>query len=255
MKRYVRALLPMWLYRRLAWLYAYALAWREGPAFLGMMAFGAGERTHRFRSLAHPFTFRLTAEDKHIVLVNLIKGEVLEGPLPTDARFIVDAGGYIGDSAVLFLSRYPRATCLVLEPGLAHAWAARNLAPYGARAILRHAALMGAAGVFRVTEAETGTQVMPATVGEVAVMTMPEVLRLSPTGRIDLLKIDIEGAEVELFKGPCDWLAAVDCLTIELHGEVAYAEIPPKLAAAGFALSRHGSLTVAHRAGAAPNPR
>jgi hypothetical protein len=110
MKRFVRALLPMWLYRRLAWLYAYALAWREGPAFLGMMAFGAGERTHRFRSLAHPFTFRLTAEDKHIVLVNLIKGEVLAGPLPTDARFIEDARGYIGDSAELFLSRSPRAT-------------------------------------------------------------------------------------------------------------------------------------------------
>ena len=247
MKRYVRALLPMWLYRRLARLYAYALAWREGPAFLWTMACGAGERTHRFRSLEQPFTFRLTAEDKHVVFGNLIKGEVLEGPLPADARFIVDAGGYIGDSAALFLSRYPRATCLVLEPGQAHAWAARNLAPYGARAILRRAALMGAAGAFRVTEAETGSQVVPATVGEVAVVTMPEVLGLSPTGRIDLLKIDIEGAEVELFKGPCAWLAAVDCLTIELHGEAAYAEIPPKLAAAGFALSRHGSLTVAVR--------
>ncbi len=247
MKRFVRALLPMWLYRRLARLYAYALAWREGPAFLWSMAYGAGERTHSFRSLEQPFTFRLTAEDKHVVFGNLIKGEVLEGPLPADARFIVDAGGYIGDSAALFLSRYPRATCLVLEPGQAHAWAARNLAPYGSRAILRRAALMGSAGAFRMTEAETGSQVVPTTVGEVAVVTMTEVLGLSPTGRIDLLKIDIEGAEVELFKGPCAWLASVDCLTIELHGEVAYAEIPPKLAAAGFCLSRHGSLTVAVR--------
>lgn len=255
MKRFVRALVPMWLYRRLARLYAYALAWREGPAFLWTMACGTGERTHRFRSLAHPFTFRLTPEDKHVVFANLIKGEVLAGPLPTDARFIVDAGGYIGDSPALFLSRYPRATCLVLEPGQAYAWAARNLAPYGPRAILRQAALMGAPGAFRVSEAETGTQVVPTTVGEVAVMTMPEVLRLSPTGRIDLFKIDIEGAEVGLFKGSCDWLTAVDCLTIELHGEAAYAEIPPKLAAAGFVLSRHGSLTVAHRAGDAPSPR
>ncbi len=247
MKRFVRALLPMRLYRRLARLYAYALAWREGPAFLWTMARGRGEWTHRFRALEHPFTFRLTAEDRNVVFGNLIKGEVLAGPLPADARFIVDAGGYIGDSAALFLSRYPRAHCLVLEPGHAHTWAARNLAPYGERAILRRAALMGSAGAFRVAEAETGTQVMPATVGEVAVMTMPEVLRLSPTGRIDLFKIDIEGAEVDLFRGPCDWLGAVDCLTIELHGEVAYAEIPPKLAAAGFALSRHGSLTVARR--------
>ena len=247
MKTFVRAVLPMALYRRLARLYAFALAWREGPAFLWTMAFAAGERTHRFRALAHPFTFRLTAEDKHVVFGNLIKGEVLAGPLPADARFIVDAGGYIGDSAALFLSRYPRATCLVLEPGQAHAWAARNLAAYGDRAILRQAALMGGAGSFRVAEAETGSQVVPAAAGEVAVWTMAEVLRLSPSGRIDILKIDIEGAEVGLFQGPCDWLGAVECLTIELHGEVAYAEIPPKLVAAGFALSRHGSLTVARR--------
>jgi FkbM family methyltransferase len=165
--------------------------------------------------------------------------------LPAEARFIVDAGAYIGDSAALFLSRYPQAQCLVLEPGQAHAWAERNLAPYGQRAILRKAALMGAAGSFRMLEADTGTQVIPASVGSVEVMTIPDMLALSPTGRIDVLKIDIEGAELELFRGPCDWLRAVGCVSIELHGEAAKVEIPRTLIAAGFKLSQHGSLTVA----------
>jgi hypothetical protein len=104
---------------------------------------------------------------------------------------------------------------------------------------------MGAAGSFRMLEADTGTQVIPASVGSVEVMTIPDMLALSPTGRIDVLKIDIEGAELELFRGPCDWLRAVGCVSIELHGEAAKVEIPRTLIAAGFKLSQHGSLTVA----------
>ena len=64
---------------------------------------------------------------------------------------------------------------------------------------------------------------------------------------IDILKIDIEGAEVDLFKGAGDWLNSVDCISIELHGDEAKREIPATLIAAGFELSRHGSLTVAVR--------
>src|SRR5215204_1702024 len=35
--------------------------------------------------------------------------------------------------------------------------------------------------------------------------------------RIDLLKVDVEGAEVELFKGNLEWLRAVSCIAIEFH--------------------------------------
>jgi FkbM family methyltransferase len=247
MKRFARALLPMGLYRRLARLHAYACAWREGPVFLGKMACGEGAWTHRFRALEHPFTFRLTDEDKNVVFGNIIKREVLAGPLPSDARFIVDAGGYIGDTAAVFLSRYPRARCFVLEPGQAHAWAATNLGRYGARAVLHQAALMGAVGGYRVVEADTASQVVPAAQGEVKALTMADVLAASPHGRIDILKVDIEGAEVALFRAADDWLGRVDCVTIELHGAEAKAEIPPKLRAAGFQVTQHGSLTVAVR--------
>jgi FkbM family methyltransferase len=246
-KKTIRSILPMPWYRRLARLYSYALALREGPGFVLRLAFACGEMTHQFRNLAHPFTFRIDEENRKVVLGNLIRKEVLAGPLPAEAEFIVDAGGYIGDSAALFLSRYPQARCLVLEPGEAHVWAARNLEPYGPRAILRKAALMGAAGSFRILEADTGTQVVPAPDGTVEIMTVSDMLALSPAGRIDILKVDIEGAEGELFRGPCDWLRAVACVSIELHGEVAKAEIPQTLIAAGFKLSQHGSLTVAVR--------
>ncbi len=247
MKQLARSLLPMWLYRRLARLYAYLLAWREGPAFLWVMAFGSGEYTHQFRVLRMPFTFRLTSEDKLVVFGNIIKGEALEGPLPPDARFIVDAGGYIGDSAALFLSRYPNARCVVIEPGSAYARAALNLARYGERAVLHQAALMSSPGFCRIQEADTGSEAHADANGTIKAITLPEILAASPHGRIDILKIDIEGAEVALFQSAAEWLSFVDCITIELHGERAKAEIPAQLQAAGFSISHHGSLTVAVR--------
>ena len=247
MKSFVRAILPMWLYRRLARLYAYLLASPEGPVFLWAMLFGSGEHTHQFRALSRPFTFRLTSEDKNVVFGNIIKGEVLEGPLPSEARFIVDAGGYIGDSAALFLSRYPNARCVVLEPGMAHAWASLTLERYGARAVLHQAALMSSPGFCRVQEAETGSEAHADINGTIKAITLPEILASSPHGRIDILKVDIEGAEVGLFQSASEWLPYVDCITIELHGEKAKSEIPAQLQAAGFGISHHGSLTVAVR--------
>jgi len=247
MKQLARSVLPMWLYRRLARLYAYLLAWREGPAFLWVMAFGSGEHTHQFRALRMPFTFRLTSEDKLVVFGNIIKGEVLEGPLPSEASFIVDAGGYIGDSAALFLSRYPNARCVVIEPGIAYSWAALNLERYGARAVLHQAALMSSPGFCHVQEADTGSKAYADANGTIKAITLPEILAASPHGRIDILKVDIEGAEVALFQSAAEWLPFVDCITIELHGERAKTEIPSQLQAAGFSISHHGSLTVAVR--------
>lgn len=247
MKKFVRAMTPMPIYRIFSRLYSYALALREGPSFVLKLAFGRGVMTHHFRALIHPFSFQIGEENRNVVLGNLVRQEVLAGPLPAEASFIVDAGGYIGDSGALFLSRYPQAQCLVLEPGLAHACAERNLAAYGPRVMLRKAALMGAPGSFSLIEAETGSRLVPTTVGAVEIMTVSEILALSPSGRIDILKVDIEGAEVELFRGPCGWLNSVGCVSIELHGELARIEIPKILVAAGFRLSHHGSLTVAVR--------
>jgi hypothetical protein len=49
-------------------------------------------------------------------------------------------------------------------------------------------------------------------------VTIPELLARIPSGRINLLKIDIEGAERELFQANAgEWLSKVDVLVIELH--------------------------------------
>jgi hypothetical protein len=48
-------------------------------------------------------------------------------------------------------------------------------------------------------------------------MTMPALIQDSGFPFIDLLKVDIEGAEVELFRGDLGWLNTIGAIAIEFH--------------------------------------
>jgi FkbM family methyltransferase len=138
---------------------------------------------------------------------------------------------------------------LVFEPSGHAGLAERNLAPYGKRATLRRAMLARDQGAFDIIEAGTGSKVVLAGDGAktLEVWTMADVLRQSPTGTIDILKLDIEGAEYEMLRPPAPWLASVRSIVIELHGDDAHRDIPGWLHAAGFTTERHRSLLFCNR--------
>ena len=74
------------------------------------------------------------------------------------------------------------------------------------------------------------------------------VLERSGHERMSILKIDIEGAETEVFSSGCDlWLGKVDNLVIELHGEEASAVVRRAIAREGFQTSECGELFVCQR--------
>ena len=52
--------------------------------------------------------------------------------------------------------------------------------------------------------------------------------------RIGLLKMDIEGAEEEIFAGDFSWLDKVDIVLVELHTALAVARFDAAAAAHGF---------------------
>jgi hypothetical protein len=76
---------------------------------------------------------------------------------------------------------------------------------------------------------------------------MDEVLRRSPGGRINILKLDVEGAEVEILRPPTPWLASVDCIIVELHNEEGFRDIPNWLADAGFKVKQCRGLFFCNR--------
>lgn len=249
MNRFFKALLPFAVFKRLSMAYSVWLTLLDSPAAAWVMLWGEGERCHRFRRILHPFTYGLTVADRDVVMQNIVRGECIGGRLPPKAKFIVDGGGYIGDSAAVFLSLYPESTCIVFEPSSNADLAEQNLKAYGSRAAVRRAMLSRDHGHFQIFEVGTGSRVFAADSagGQLQVSTMDEVLRQSPTGKIDILKLDIEGAEYDILRPPTPWLTSVQCVVIELHGEAAHRDIPGWLRDAGFTIERHRSLLFCNR--------
>lgn len=179
---------------------------------------GDAEKVY-FRSLEHPLFLRPGTDDIDAVLNNIVRREYGQFDIDVIPKVIVDAGAYIGDTAAYFLSRFPTAKVYAVEPNPdSIAMAQRNLAPYGDRVSLIPAALYDKTTRVFVNGIATGAHI--GNVGfDVETITLPALLKEIPEGFIDILKLDIEGAEAQLFGAYFDdWLPKVGMIIMETHG-------------------------------------
>jgi FkbM family methyltransferase len=145
---------------------------------------------------------------------------------------IVDGGAYIGLSAIYFTLRYPGVRIIAVEASeknfellVRNTAAFPNIEPV-------NAALWPEPGSLVLTDPGTGlwglqVQAAGAPVGtapdsadsanSVRAITIDDIIQDYGLEKIDLLKVDIEGAEKELFGKPGPWLDQVDAICIELH--------------------------------------
>lgn len=144
--------------------------------------------------------------------------------LPFSPKVIVDAGANIGMSSVYFAHKYPEAKIIAIEPEASNfAMLARNVIPYPA-IVPVHAALWNRDGEISISEPDpaTGASGNWAFVtregpgDKIRAVTMRTLMIEMQLPNVDLAKIDIEGAEKEVFED-AGWLAQVRCLMIELH--------------------------------------
>jgi FkbM family methyltransferase len=168
-----------------------------------------------------------------------------------NVRLIVDCGANIGVSSYYFLHRYPGARLIAVEPDAQNcALCRQNLQPFGDRAIVVQAALWPERRTLRITDASRrrgswSLRVEPAAAGvaqdqTVEGLTMPDILaRAGIESDIDLIKIDIEGAEAEVFRTPPSWLQSTHHLVIELHNDAARTIFAAALS--GYDYTRHES--------------
>lgn len=167
-------------------------------------------------------------------------------------RTILDAGANIGLASAYFLWRAPRARVLALEPDpINYELCIRNLATFGARATVLRAGLWYRPCKIQVEAANVGTwasTVAPAD-GPDALEAFDVATLMERHGMetLDLLKIDIEGAERQIFASEdLRWLDRVGCIQIELEPESREVFFRA-LAGRGFELFQHLELTVAAR--------
>ncbi|MCE0497135.1 MAG: FkbM family methyltransferase [Methylacidiphilales bacterium] len=148
-------------------------------------------------------------------------------PFPTNPQIIVDAGANIGLATLYYSQEYPNAKIIAIEPERSNFNLLKKNCADLPNITLVEGALWNREGTLIIQDPKAEkwkfsvTEPLPtssSTTEEVQAMTIPGILRQIGTDRIDILKLDIEGSEYELFKnGAEDWLGAVDQIVIELH--------------------------------------
>lgn len=206
------------------------------------------EGTLGARGAERPLRFRYGTSDASVfwqVFVCEDYAPVCHG----DANVIVDCGANVGYTSAYLASRYPGARVLAIEPDAANcAMVARNLASYGSRITVINKAIWSTPGPLKLVAPEAargewGIQVRACAPGEapdVDATTIPELMQHAGIREIDILKVDIEGAELALFGGSPPWLAAVRNIIIEYHGERCREAFFASVARAGFAARELG---------------
>jgi FkbM family methyltransferase len=147
---------------------------------------------------------------------------------PEDVESVVDCGANVGYASCWYLSRFPLARVVAVEPDPCNLEVLRmNLAGYPGRSVVVPAAVWARDGSVTLARhtgrrGEWARRVEAALVhtGDVRAICMRTLLDEVGAPNVDVLKVDIEGAEELVFaSGDVSWLRLVRVLAIELHGE------------------------------------
>lgn len=147
-------------------------------------------------------------------------------------KLILDCGANVGFASAYFLSKFPSSFVIAVEPDIENfAVLEKNLLPYRARCKAIRAAVWSRAEALEFDKEYSGrgqewarrVQRSTSNAGPflVPTITIPELIAIGDCPRVSLLKLDIEGAETELFRSASDWLDKIDNIAVELHGEEA----------------------------------
>jgi FkbM family methyltransferase len=136
---------------------------------------------------------------------------------------IVDLGANVGFSCLYWLTKFPGAEIIALEPHPGHAaQCRRNLAANAnsGRVELHEAAAGALRQEIRLSDAGTSSTVVADARGDIAAE-MVDVFALLDGRRVDLMKLDIEGGEFAILEDARFPAMRIPYVTMEWHGEPA----------------------------------
>ncbi len=178
--------------------------------------------------LAHPIYLRIGTTDT-CVFRQILNERHYDFPLSALPKVIIDAGANIGISAVFFAHKYPAAKIIALEPEDSNfTLLKKNVSPYPQITPLKVALWKEQKAICLVDpgEGHHGFRTVERTNGEssqngyVPATALDILMKEMQIEFIDVLKIDIEGAEKEVFDHSQNWIDRVGVLMVELHDHI-----------------------------------
>lgn len=174
-----------------------------------------------------PFTLRLKTSDIDTYRQVFVNKEY-DFDRTISPRFILDAGANVGLASIYFAHKFPTARIVSIEPEETNfSLLKKNTSPYSMITPLQ-VALWNVSEEVQVIDPGKGKWGFRTVSGNknsntrnwchaVRGMTVDEIMQEQGIDFIDIFKMDIEGAEKEVFKDAEKWIDKVGLLIIELH--------------------------------------
>ncbi len=204
----------------------------------------------------HPIWARYQSSDVDVFYQIFIDEEYSALDNLSESKLIIDCGANVGYSSIYFLNKYPQAHVIAVEPDSENfKLCQKNLQPYSERVTLINSAIWSdktGLVVYNYGEgSEWGTQVKECQEDETPDLLATDIgslLEQFDVESIDLLKIDVEGAESVIFSQNYQkWLNRVKNIVIELHGQECENTFFRAMSTYEYQLSTSGELTVCQR--------
>jgi len=148
-------------------------------------------------------------------------------PIKINPKLIIDAGAYTGLSALYYSSKYPSAKIICIEPETSNFEILENNTKDLPNITRVKAALWHKNAFLKIKDMGTGKwgfmveEVSESENFDIKAITIEEILKKSGYNTIDILKLDIEGSEKQLFsKNYQTWLEKVNIIVLELHDRI-----------------------------------
>jgi len=179
----------------------------------------------KIEGLSGPIFLRNKSYDTHIFYQIFIEKEV-DFDVNESPKLIMDCGANIGLSTLYFLKKYPNAKIFSIEPEKSNFNLLKKNTQIYQNVIQVNAAVWNENVRLNIIDEGEGyasfkvkeIQLNQINDEQVDAFTLSSLLEKYNIDHIDLLKIDIEGSEYELFNGNrFDWVKHVNHLAVEIH--------------------------------------
>ena len=184
----------------------------------------------RLRTFPLPIWLRPRSSDIRVAFEIFITRELeMPWPLAQAPTTIIDGGANVGYATLALKHRWPDAFIVAVEPDLDNCIVLRKNVQSLSNVVLLQKGIWGSQCHLRVktdpAAAAWSLQFEPVnenTPGSVGSETVSDLIGRLPGNHCDLLKLDIEGAETNIFSQPdLSWIGQVSVILIETHGAAA----------------------------------